>query len=270
MDNNFVDKIKNHLRYADTSQRLIYVILACSLLLFVVQVIFSGVYSWVALSSDFSQSLPKFWTFFTYTFFHANIFHLLFNLIALYYFGQLFQTFFTQRQFLAVFVLGSVFSGIFFSLIFFVISGNGILLGASGGVMAILFATVRYQPHMMVRLPLIGSVKIWHIAAGFLLIDLLMMPFGNMGGRLAHLGGALFGLLYTTMLIKGTDMSEWLFWKKKKTVKKKPFRQRSSAFSERYSKADNQNKVNIILDKIRKSGYESLTKEEKEFLFKQK
>src|SRR5690554_348137 len=153
MDNNFVDKIKNHLRYADTSQRLIYVILACSLLLFVVQVVFPGVYSWVALSSDFSQSLPKFWTFITYTFFHANIFHLLFNLIALYYFGQLFQTFFTQRQFLAVFILGSVFSGIFFSLIFSVISGNGILLGASGGVRSEEHTSeLQSRPHLVCRL----------------------------------------------------------------------------------------------------------------------
>jgi len=270
MDTNWKDKIKYQLSVADTSQKLIYVIVGCSLLSLLIGTFFP-VNEWVALSSSFNISLSRFWTFLTYTFFHATIFHLLFNLIALFYFSQLFKVFFTQRQLLAVFLFGSVFAGIFFAGIISLFENhNSYLLGASGGIMAILFATVRYQPNMSVRLPLIGNVKIWHIAAAFLLIDLLMMPYGNFGGRLAHIGGALFGVLYTTFLFQGTDMSKWIYWDKKKPQKSRPASGQSTAFSERYSKADNQKKVNEILDKIRKSGYESLTKKEKEFLFKQK
>lgn len=271
MGNNWIEKIQYQLRIADTAQRLIYFIAAISLIEMLMGN-FLPVNQWVALNADMSVNLPKFWTYFTYTFFHANIIHLIFNLIALYYFGQLFNTFFTQRQLLAVFILGSLFAGLFFVALFSIIGEGGQLLGASGGIMALLFAVARYSPHMLVRLPLIGQVKIWYIAAGFLLLDLLlMMSNGNVGGRLAHIGGALFGVLYATLLLKGTDMSQWIFWNKPKFANKKSTRtSQSNAYTERYSKADNQKKVNEILDKIRISGYESLTKKEKEFLFKQK
>src|SRR5690606_5040359 len=269
MGTNWQNEIKAHLKIADTAQKLIYVIAVCGLLSFIIGIFFP-INEWVALSSDFKESLPKFWTFLTYTFFHAGIFHLLFNLIALFYFSQLFTTFFTQRQLLSVFVLGSIFAGIFFALIIALFDNhNSVLLGASGGIMAILFATVRYQPNMQVRLPLIGVVKIWHIAVAFLLIDLLTKFSANFGGMLAHFGGALFGVLYTTLLMQGTDLSKVFFWNNK-PKKTRPVSGQSQAFSERYSKADNQKKVNEILDKIRKSGYESLSKKEKEFLFKQK
>lgn len=269
MGTNWQNEIKTHLKIADTAQKLIYAIAVCSLLSFVIDIFFP-INEWVALSSNFNESLPKFWTFVTYTFFHAGIFHLLFNLIALFYFSQLFTTYFTQRQLLAVFLFGSIFAGLFFAVIITLFDNhNSVLLGASGGIMAILFATVRYEPNMQVRIPLIGVVKLWHIAVGFLLIDLLTKFSANFGGLLAHFGGALFGVIYTTLLLQGTDLSKVFFWSKK-PKKTRPVAGQSQAFSERYSKADNQKKVNEILDKIRKSGYDSLSKKEKEFLFKQK
>lgn len=270
MGTNWQNEIKTHLKIADTAQKLIYAIAVCSLLSFVIEIFFP-INEWIALSSNFNESLPKFWTFVTYTFFHAGIFHLLFNLIALFYFSQLFTTYFTQRQLLAVFLFGSIFAGLFFAVIIALFDNhNSVLLGASGGIMAILFATVRYEPNMAVRLPLIGVVKLWHIAVGFLLIDLLTKLSDNFGGMLAHFGGALFGLIFTSSLLKGTDLSKWIFWNRKKNPRKQATSGSSQAFTERYSKADNQKKVNEILDKIRKSGYDSLSKKEKEFLFKQK
>ena len=234
----------------------------------------------VALSSNINTFLIKPWTIITFNFFHAGIFHLIFNLLILHFSGRLFNTYFTDKQLFGIYVLGGIFSGITFVLSYFFIGKAGLLVGASGAIMAILIATTTYAPFMLLRIPLIGIVKLWHVAFVILFIDLIQLPLENTGGHLAHLGGALFGFIYIKILQSGTDLTKPLsmfldaivniFKPKNKTPFKKVHRNTTkNVVNSSTSKKDfTQKQIDDILDKISKSGYDSLTKEEKDFLFK--
>lgn len=234
----------------------------------------------VALSSDIYTFLVKPWTIITFNFFHAGIFHLIFNLLILHFSGRLFNTYFTDKQLFGVYVLGGIFSGITFVLSYFFIGKAGLLVGASGAIMAILIATTTYAPFMLLRIPLIGIVKLWHVAFVILFIDLIQLPLENTGGHLAHLGGALFGFIYVKILQSGTDLTKPfsmfldaivnIFKPRTRTPFKKVHRNTTkNVVNSSTSKKDfTQKQIDDILDKISKSGYDSLTKEEKEFLFK--
>jgi membrane associated rhomboid family serine protease len=236
--------------------------------------------TWIALSSDIGTFIRTPWTLITFNFFHSGFLHLFFNLMVLHFSGRLFSTYFTDKQLLGVYVLGGVFSGITFVLSYIFIGKSGLLVGASGAIMAILIATATYAPFMLLRIPLIGIVKLWHVAFVILLVDLIQMPLDNTGGHLAHLGGALFGFIYIKLLQSGTDVTKPfsavldgfanLFKPKKKTPFKKVHRNttKKGINSFQGNKDVTQKQIDDILDKISKSGYDSLTKEEKEFLFK--
>ena len=236
--------------------------------------------TWIALSSDLGVFVRTPWTFITFNFFHSGFLHLFFNLMVLHFSGRLFNTYFTDKQLLGVYVLGGFFSGITFVLSYLFIEKAGLLVGASGAIMAILIATATYAPFMLLRIPLIGIVKLWHVAFVILLIDLIQMPLDNTGGHLAHLGGALFGFIYIKLLQTGKDITKPfsalldtfanLFKPKKKTPFKKVHRNatKNVVNSSVSNKDFAQKQIDDILDKISKSGYDSLTKEEKEFLFK--
>ncbi|MEL1248636.1 rhomboid family intramembrane serine protease [Flavobacterium helocola] len=236
--------------------------------------------TWIALSSDLGTFIRTPWTLITFNFFHAGFLHLFFNLMVLHFSGRLFNTYFTDKQLFGVYVLGGIFSGITFVLSYIFIGKAGLLVGASGAIMAILIATATYAPFMLLRIPLIGIVKLWHVAFVILLVDLIQMPLDNTGGHLAHLGGALFGFIYIKLLQSGTDITKPfsalldafanLFKPKKKTPFKKVHRNttKNGVNSFKENKDMTQKQIDDILDKISKSGYDSLTKEEKEFLFK--
>ena len=236
--------------------------------------------TWIALSSDLGTFIRTPWTLITFNFFHAGFLHLIFNLMVLHFSGRLFSTYFTDKQMLGVYVLGGIFSGLTFVLSYIFIGKAGLLVGASGAIMAILIATATYAPFMLLRIPLIGIVKLWHVAFVILLVDLIQMPLDNTGGHLAHLGGALFGFIYIKLLQSGTDITKPfsalldafanLFKPKKKTPFKKVHRNttKNGVNSFKENKDMTQKQIDDILDKISKSGYDSLTKEEKEFLFK--
>ena len=236
--------------------------------------------TWIALSSDLGMFIRTPWTLITFNFFHGGFLHLIFNLMVLHFSGRLFSTYFTDKQLFGVYVLGGIFSGITFVLSYIFIGKAGLLVGASGAIMAILIATATYAPFMLLRIPLIGIVKLWHVAFVILLVDLIQMPLDNTGGHLAHLGGALFGFIYIKLLQSGTDITKPfsalldafanLLKKKKKTPFKKVHRNTTkNVVNSSESKKDfTQKQIDDILDKISKSGYDSLTKEEKEFLFK--
>lgn len=236
--------------------------------------------TWIALSSDIGTFIRTPWTLITFNFFHSGFLHLFFNLMVLHFSGRLFSTYFTDKQLLGVYVLGGVFSGITFVLSYIFIGKSGLLVGASGAIMAILIATATYAPFMLLRIPLIGIVKLWHVAFVILLVDLIQIPLDNTGGHLAHLGGALFGFIYIKLLQSGTDVTKPfsavldgfanLFKPKKKTPFKKVHRNttKKGINSFQGNKDVTQKQIDDILDKISKSGYDSLTKEEKEFLFK--
>lgn len=284
---NILDDIKQQYKSGGINQKLIF----WNIGLFLLSLIFfykfkAGVFlypDWLALSSNYPTSFVFVWTFITYSFFHGGVLHLLFNLIVLNFSGRLFLTFFSEKQLLGVYLLGAVFAGVIYVLAYTIVPelGNALLVGASASIMAILFATVTYSPLMTVRLLLVGYVKLWHIAAVILVLDILQIGLTNTGGHISHLAGALFGFLFVILLRQGTDLTKivnritGLFSKSKKTKKKyMPFKEvhinKKPTYKAKVEKDKNQQQIDEILDKISHSGYDSLTKEEKEFLFRQK
>jgi len=237
---------------------------------------------WLLLSSSPSELIFKPWTLLTYAFFHGGLLHLIFNLLILNFAARLFLTFFTQKQFLGLYLLAAIFSGLIFVLTYFLFAGTGVLIGASGAIMAVVIASATYAPFYQLRLLLIGNVKLWHIAAVFLILDLIQLPTNNMGGHIAHLGGAFFGFLYIKLLQNGTDLSliitniinffANIFKPKKgtpfKKVHRNPTQPKEKTVSKIVVKDKTQQQIDEILDKISQSGYDSLTKDEKEFLFR--
>ena len=281
---NILDDLKLQYKTGGMVQKLIFWNIGCFLLSLVFFYSFSvGKFQipyWIALSSDLGTFIKTPWTLVTFNFFHYGFFHLIFNLLVLHFAGRLFSTYFTDRQLLGVYILGGVFSGFTFILSYIVIAKVGLLVGASGAIMAILLSATTYAPFMLLRIPLIGIVKLWHVTFVILLLDLIQLPLDNTGGHIAHLGGALFGFLYIKLLQSGTDLSKGismildffvnLFKPKKKTPFKKVHRNttKKAVNSFQDNKDLTQKQIDDILDKISKSGYDSLTKEEKEFLFK--
>ena len=237
---------------------------------------------WIAVSSDPSIFVLKPWTLLTYAFFHDGFGHLFFNMLVLNFSGTLFLTYFTPKQFLGLYVLSAVFAGIAFVSGFYFLNLSSSIVGASAAIMAILVATTTYYPLMNVRLLLIGNVKLWHITAVILLLDLMQFRLENTGGHISHLSGAVFGFIFIKLLQNGTDLSKIvsgffdflanLFKKSPSTPFKKVHKNYSKPIEKGASrivtKDKTQQQIDEILDKISQSGYDCLTKEEKEFLFK--
>jgi hypothetical protein len=196
--------------------------------------------------------------------------------------SRLFLTFFTQKQYLGLYFLSVIFAGLIYVLSFYLLGHSSLMVGASAAIMALLVATTTYQPLMELRLLLIGNVKLWHITGVLLLLDLLQIQMNNTGGHIAHLSGAFFGYIYIKLLLNGTDLSRIvssvidfftnLFSPKKATPFKKvhvnPKKPTVKRESKIVAKDKTQQQIDEILDKISQSGYDSLTAEEKEFLFK--
>jgi len=238
--------------------------------------------SWLAVSSEPLAILYKPWTLLTHAFFHDGFLHLFFNMMVLNFASRLFLTFFTQKQYLGLYLLGAVFAGLVYVLSFYLLGHSSLMVGASAAIMALLVATTTYQPLMEIRLLLIGNVKLWHITGVILLLDLLQIQLGNTGGHIAHLSGAFFGYIYIKLLQNGTDLSRTvsavieffdnLFNPRKSTPFKKvhvnPKKPTVKKESKIVAKDKTQQQIDEILDKISQSGYDSLTAEEKEFLFK--
>jgi membrane associated rhomboid family serine protease len=283
---NILDDLKLQYRLGGIAMRVIYWNIAC----FLISLVFfwpnfTGAFDypdWLSLSSDPQVFLFRPWTFLTYAFFHASFWHLLFNMMVLNFASNLFLTFFTQKQYLGLYILGAVFSGVTFALSYYFLNISAPIVGASAAIMAILVATTTYQPLMGVRLMFFGNVKLWHITAVILILDLMQLRLENTGGNISHLAGALFGFIYIKLLQNGTDLSKIisktldfftnLFKKSPSTPFKKVHKNyqkpTEKVTSRIVTKDKTQQQIDEILDKISQSGYDCLTKEEKEFLFK--
>ncbi len=239
----------------------------------------------LALPANPSFLLLKPWTLISYMFLHIEFFHILFNMLWLYWFGRIFLEFLNGRQLLTTYLIGGVAGGLMFVLfynIFPVFESSLSLataLGASAAVMAIVTAISFYVPNYSIYLFLIGKVKIIYIAIGLFVIDFFMIRSNNAGGHIAHIGGALYGFIYVLVLRRGMDFSQIFGKLKFRNPFRSKYRESNSGqvnehgrplSDEEYNirKLKHQEKVDHILDKIAKSGYTSLTKEEKEFLFK--
>ena len=283
---NIIDDLKLQYKLGGIAQRLIYWNVSC----FLVSILFFyqfkvGVFdfpNWIALSSEPSNFVLKPWTFLTYAFLHDGFWHLFFNMMVLNFSSSLFLTFFTPKQLLGLYILSALFAGIAFVSGYYFLNLSASIVGASAAIMAILVAATTYHPLMNVRLLLIGNVKLWHITFVIVLLDLLQFRLENTGGHISHLSGALFGFIFIKLLQNGTDLSKIvssvldffanIFTKSTSTPFKKVHKNYNrpveKSGSRIITKDKSQQQIDEILDKISQSGYDSLTKEEKEFLFK--
>ncbi len=239
---------------------------------------------WFVLPEDFITLLAQPWSLITYSFLHFGFWHIFWNMFVLYWFGAFVINLFSAKRFLTIYLLGAICGGLLYVFaynLFPVFTGfNGRLLGASASVRAIMIFIAAYTPNTQVRI-FMFKLKLWQIGVFVILMDLVQLPTsGNAGGLLAHLGGALFGYIYAIQLTKGNDIGKWFeniivgFTNLFKRRKQKPFkkvhrttRPLSQRSKKSIKKTDHQKKVDAILDKIGKSGYDSLTKAEKDFLF---
>jgi hypothetical protein len=206
-------------------------------------------------------------------------------MLYLYWFGKIFLQYFNPRQLLGVYFMGGLAGALlyivsynFFPALYQFVP-SAIMLGASASVMAILFAVARYAPNFRVHLIFLGPVKLIHIALVLFAIDLISIPsMQNTGGHLAHIGGALFGLFYTSQYRKGKDLTlrfnrlmdsfvSLFSSRSKMKVTHSRTRRPMSDMEYNASKRRRQKDIDRILDKIKASGYDSLTKQEKEDLF---
>ena len=264
-------------------EKLIYlnvVLFICTLLISVLQGLYKGemnfIMEWFSLENDINTLFRKPWSILSYGFLHAGFLHILMNMIVLYFIGNLFLEYFTEKQLLNFYILGTLFGGIFFLFsqnYFPLFEGKStVLVGASAGISAIFIGITTYMPNYQIKLRFIGFVKLWYLAAFWIGLDILGLIGSNAGGHFAHLGGALFGFIYVSRASNKEISFLNNLWgmfssknKKMKTVYKSSTKRKNNVNNTN----SNQVKIDAILDKISKSGYDTLTKEEKDFLFKQ-
>ncbi|MXV51782.1 rhomboid family intramembrane serine protease [Pedobacter sp. HMF7647] len=208
----------------------------------------------------------KFWTPLTYMFTHVDFLHILFNMLWLFWLGKIFIDFLKQRQFVFVYLAGGLAGVLLFILAFNFLPAfkndvqfSAPLIGASASVMAVVVATATLLPNYSIMLLFFGEVRLKYLAIGYIILSLIDI-LSNPGGSFAHLGGALFGFIYIKQLQSGNDWSK-IFAKRSKL---KVVRKNKSASR---GNIPDQDVIDNILDKISRSGYDSLTKFEKEQLF---
>lgn len=245
------------------------------------------IYKQFTIPPTLTEFLTRPWTLLTYMFAHSrwDIFHILFNMLGLYWFGRLFVEYLGSDKFVAVYILGGLAGGLLYLLMFNTVpffverSGFSGMVGASAAVFAIMTATATLLPNYTFYLLLLGPVRIKYIAAFYIVVSFLGTTQENAGGNIAHLGGALIGFIYIKQLQAGVNWGMWitvtldwfkdLFKSKPKVKVSYRSEEKAASFkkpSSPTSKAS-QAEIDIILDKISDRGYESLTKEEKEKLF---
>lgn len=286
------DDIKKSFRQGNSLIKLIYINIAVFILVALTAItgflltnplIAEKTIDLLAVPSSLKSLLIKPWTLFTYMFLHKDVWHILFNMLWLYWFGTIFLQYLDQKKLVSVYLLGGISGAVLYILSFNIfpvfrdIVSESVAIGASASVMAVVIAIAAYVPDYTVSLFLFGRIKIKYMALAIFVLTSFMDFSVNSGGKLAHIGGALFGYLYTLNLRQGKDLGKGINriidsvvtflkpGKKMKVTYKKP----ADDYEYNKVKAEQQTKINAILDKISKAGYDSLTKEEKDTLFRE-
>lgn len=250
---------------------LIFVLVSLSrLIIFLLHLKNQGLYyllNYLMLPANIDHLLHKPWTIITYMFTHESFIHILFNMLWFYWFGKIFIEFLTSKQLLSTYIMGGIVGGLFYIFafnifpVFEMLADSSYALGASAAVIAVVVAISFYVPDYKVNLLFFGLVKVKYIAIATIIIDFLSIASENSGGHIAHLGGALYGIGYAWLLRKPKIKINF-----RKTVKKDT--RRMTDYEYNYQKKKEQEEIDRILDKIARQGYDSLTKKEKETLFK--
>ena len=244
-------------------------------LLFLFNLNFKSYIELFLLSPELNDLIIRPWTIITYSFVHNGFFHLFWNMILLYYISRMILNLFSPSTFINVYFLGVIVGGILFlfSYSFFPVFKGDIssMGGSSAGVMAAIIFMCTYSPDNEIRL-FFFNLKLKYIGILFFVFDIIQIPYGNSGGHIAHVGGAILGFFYARNLINGRDIGssfEYLwkfFFRKRKNKEGKAFFQDNPKIYKKPDKSEKQKRVDAILDKISKSGYESLSDKEKNFL----
>ncbi len=288
-----ISEIKNYFLTGNIIAKLIFINLSIFIIANLVNLFFFlmakspegfNTIHWLGISSNPEIIISKPWTVVTYMFTHLSFFHILFNMIVFYVGGRLYCQFIGEKSLLGTYFIGGLAGGLLFILsynyfpVFEELAPSSVAIGASASVMAVFIAVSTYTPNYQLPLILLGRIRLKYIAIFFVIIDLISIDKGNSGGHIAHLGGALWGFLYVLILKSGYDSGTFLnrfFDWIKSLFKRKPkmkatFYAEKPLTDEEYNKqrAQTQKKIDGILDKISKYGYDSLSKEEKELLFK--
>jgi membrane associated rhomboid family serine protease len=223
------------------------------------------------------------WTLITYMFTHKDIWHIIFNMLWLYWFGKIFLEYLDERKLVALYLLGGIAGAVVYIISFNIFPAfSGMIegseaIGASASVMAIVVGIAVYVPNYTINLILLGQVKIKYMALAIFILTSAMDFSVNSGGKLAHIGGAFFGYFYVLSLKSGRDPGKGInrlidffatLFKPRKKLKV-THKKVANEYEYNKMKADHQKSINSILDKISKGGYDSLTKEEKETLFRE-
>ncbi|MBN1388394.1 MAG: rhomboid family intramembrane serine protease [Bacteroidales bacterium] len=288
----FIGELKEQFRKGTNLLKLIYINAAVFIVMAVLQIISvlsnnpnisSSVVEFLAVPASFSALILKPWTVITYMFLHESFWHILFNMLWLYWFGRIFSDYFDQKKLVSVYVMGGLAGSLLYILSFNIfpafseIIHVSIALGASASVMAIVIATAAYVPDYSVHLFLLGRVKVKYIAIGIFLLTSVFDFSVNTGGKIAHIGGAILGYVYAIRYKQGKDTGRWInrlldtiaTWFKPRKKMEVSYKKPMTDLEYNKIKADHQEKIDKILEKIAKGGYDSLTKEEKEILFKE-
>jgi membrane associated rhomboid family serine protease len=228
---------------------------------------------YLLLPAYLPKLLSHFWTPVTYMFMHANVWHILFNMLWLYWFGQIFEEYLGKKRTVGLYFIGGLTGAFLFVLSYNIFpfftqvhaAESATLVGASASVMAIMVATATLLPDYTLPLILIGPVKLKWLVLFFIVIDFLGITGLNAGGELSHLGGALIGFFYIKQVQKGND---WIETINKLFKPKSKLKVVSNNTSRKPSDFPRQEEIDLILDKISRSGYDSLSKQEKEILFR--
>lgn len=297
---NPLDEIKRTFRQKSVLSTLILINCGVWLMVKVIQVLFylfnqpdiaiadDWITHYFALPAAIPALVARPWTFLSYMFLHIDFWHILFNMLWLFWFGKIFLEFMNSRKLVITYLAGGITGGLLYVFafnifpVFHSILPMSVALGASAAVMAIVMATSFYVPNYSIHLLFIGRVKIIWLALALFIIDFFAIPSGNAGGHLAHIGGALWGFIYVLLIRQGSGNKFFrVSWNFPEGIKK-IFRHSNLHVSNRntedkrplsdeeynLSKNLQQKKIDEILDKIAKGGYDTLTREEKEFLFK--
>ena len=276
-----IDKIRYSLKNLDILQKIILIMIVFFVIpyivntfLFLFNVNEFSVINLFDISPNLTDLISKPWSLITYGFFHSDLWHLIGNMVILYLSGSVVLNLFVSERLIKIFILGILFGSLAYLISYnlFPVFNNikSSMIGSSAGVMAVFIFLASYSPSYSFRI-LTFDIKIIYIASFLVLLDIIQIPGGNSGGHIAHLGGAFLGYFYHKKMIQGEDYGNWIidlynFIFKRKLKSNK----RNSVKKTTVSRKDSvvQKKIDLILDKISKSGYDSLTKEEKETLFK--
>ncbi len=267
-------------------------IIGINLIIYLVGLALKSNIDWLELPSGFGDFIMQPWTIITYAFLHYDFWHLFFNMLWLYFIGRMFLNLFSPKMALNIYFLGAITGGLLYMICYtvfpHVFQANSRLLGASAAVRALLIFLCAYMPNQELRF-FMFNLKLWYVGVAIVILDIVGVfsginnPVGNSGGNLAHLGGAILGYFYAKQLTNGKDIGKGfetlmdtlfnIFKSGKKaplkTVHKRKPKSKVAGYAKKdFNEFNNQKKIDVILDKIGKSGYDSLTAEEKEFLFK--